>query len=248
MTLTVVSGATGDLGRAIVARLVAEEHEVLAVARDPDGLASLAASSPRISAVAADLGMDEAATTIAAAVGKRTVRMAIHCAAARVGGGVLDVATSDVLTAVDIKVNGLLRLVRAVQPSLIEGSRIVAIGGNLGFDPIPDAATAGIGSAAQANAVRQLNRALAPAGVTCHTVAPGPVATERWFAIAATEAQRRGVDEAVVRSEAAASSPLGRLTTPEEVAWIVARLADPEAAALAGSTLLVDTGRRTSLP
>jgi NAD(P)-dependent dehydrogenase (short-subunit alcohol dehydrogenase family) len=174
--------------------------------------------------------------------------MAIHCAAARVGGGVLDVATSDVLTAVDIKVNGLLRLVRAVQPSLIEGSRIVAIGGNLGFDPIPDAATAGIGSAAQANAVRQLNRALAPAGVTCHTVAPGPVATERWFAIAATEAQRRGVDEAVVRSEAAALSPLGRLTTPEEVAWIVARLADPEAAALAGSTLLVDTGRRTSLP
>jgi NAD(P)-dependent dehydrogenase (short-subunit alcohol dehydrogenase family) len=74
------------------------------------------------------------------------------------------------------------------------------------------------------------------------------VATDRWYAIAATEARRRGVPEDVVRREATALSPLGRLTTPEEVAWLVARLADPEAAALAGSTLLLDTGRRTSLP
>lgn len=248
MTLTVVTGASGDLGRAIVGRLVAEGHEVLAVARDPERLSSLEATSPQISGLVADLADDSASTTIGEAIAGRSVRMAVHCAAARVGGAVLDVATSDVLAAVDIKVNGLLRLVRAVLPSLRGGSRIVAIGGNLGFDPIPDAATAGIGSAAQANAVRQLNRALASRGVTCHTVAPGPVATDRWYAIAATEARRRGVDEEVVRREATAASPLGRLTTPEEVAWIVARLADPEAGGLAGSTLLVDTGRRTALP
>lgn len=248
MTLTVVTGATGDLGRAIVARLAAEGHEILAVARDPARLSALEASLPRLSGVVADLADDMASTIIADAIGERTVRMAVHSAAARVGGAVLDVTTSDVLAAVDIKVNGLLRLVRAVRPSLREGSRIVALGGNLGFDPIPDAATAGIGSAAQANAIRQLNRALAPRGVTCHTVAPGPVATDRWYAIAATEARRRGVDEEVVRREAAAASPLGRLTLPDEVAWIVARLADPEAAGLAGSTLLVDTGRRSALP
>lgn len=248
MTRTVVTGATGDLGRAIVARLVAEEHVILAVARDEGRLTALAATSSLISPVVADLADDSAVERINAALVGSTVRMAVHCAAARVGGDVLEVATADVLTAVDIKVNGLLRLVRAVRPLLRAGSRVVAIGGNLGFDPIPDAATAGIGSAAQANAVRQLNRALAPLGVTCHTVAPGPVATDRWYAIAATEARRRGVDEEVVRGEAMAQSPLGRLTTPEEVAWMVARLADPEAGALAGSTLLLDTGRRSALP
>ena len=248
MSLTVVTGATGDLGRAIVARLIAEDHEVLAVARNSDHLAELAATSDRVSSVSADLSADQAVEVIREGLRGRPVRMAVHCAAARVGGDVLSVSTADVLTAVDIKVNGLLRLVRAVLPSLATGGRVVAIGGNLGFDPIPDAATAGIGSAAQANAVRQLNRALAGRGVTCHTVAPGPVATERWYGIAATEARRRGVSEDEVRRDATALSPLDRLTTPGEVAWIVARLADPEAAALAGSALLLDTGRRTALP
>ena len=248
MSVTVVSGATGDLGRAIVERLLGEGHDILAVARDPERLSQLAAGSTRVSGVSADLSRDEAVEVIQAAVDHRPVRMAVHCAAARVGGDVLSVSTADVLTAVDIKVNGLLRLVRAVLPSLKPGSRVVALGGNLGFDPIPDAATAGIGSAAQANAVRQLNRALAERGVTCYTVAPGPVATDRWYGIVATEARRRGIPEEDVRREATALSPLDRLTTPEEVAWVVARLADPEAGALAGSTLMVDTGRRTALP
>lgn len=248
MSLTVVSGATGDLGRAIVARLVAEDHEVLAVARDTGRLDELCATSERVLGVSVDLSVDDSVEAIRQELGGRPVRMAVHCAAARVGGDVLSVSTADVLAAVDIKVNGLLRLVRAVLPSLSPGGRVVAIGGNLGFDPIPDAATAGIGSAAQANAVRQLNRALAERGVTCHTVAPGPVATERWYGIVATEARRRGVGEDEVRREATRLSPLDRLTTPEEVAWIVARLADPEAGSLAGSTLLLDTGRRTALP
>lgn len=248
MSVTVVTGATGDLGRAIVARLIAEDHEVVAIARDSGRLDEFAATSERITGISADLSMDGAVEVIAEGLRGRAVRMAVHCAAARVGGDVLSVSTADVLTAVDIKVNGLLRLVRAVLPSLSTGGRVVAIGGNLGFDPIPDAATAGIGSAAQANAVRQLNRALAERAVTCHTVAPGPVATDRWYAIAATEARRLGVAEDEVRRDATRLSPLDRLTTPEEVAWIVARLADPEAAALAGSTLLLDTGRRTALP
>ncbi len=248
MSITVVTGATGDLGRAIVARLLAEGHEILAVARDVERLTALASTSERVAGISADLSQDEAVNAIQSSLEGRPVRMAVHCAAARVGGDVLGVSTAAILAAVDIKVNGLLRLVRAVLPSLREGSRVVAIGGNLGFDPIPDAATAGIGSAAQANAVRQLNRALAVRGVTCHTVAPGPVATERWYDIVATEARRRGVADEDVRREATALSPLDRLTTPEEVAWAVARLGDPEAAALAGSTLLLDTGRRSGLP
>lgn len=246
--ITVVTGATGDLGRAIVARLIAEDHVVLAVARDTRRLEELTATSEHITGLRADLSEDHAVDVIREELRGRPVRMAVHSAAARVGGDVLSVSTADVLAAVDVKVNGLLRLVRAVLPSLVAGGRVVAIGGNLGFDPIPDAATAGIGSAAQANAVRQLNRALAERDVTCHTVAPGPVATDRWDGIVATEARRRGVAEDEIRRDAMALSPLARLTTPEEVAWIVARLADPEAAALAGSTLLLDTGRRTALP
>jgi NAD(P)-dependent dehydrogenase (short-subunit alcohol dehydrogenase family) len=108
--------------------------------------------------------------------------------------------------------------------------------------------TAGIGNAAQANAVRQLSRALGPRGVACHTVAPGPVATSRWLDATAAEAKRTGVGVEQLRAGASADSPLGRLVSVEEVAWAIARLADPEAAALTGSTLLLDGGRRRALP
>jgi hypothetical protein len=43
-------------------------------------------------------------------------------------------------------------------------------------------------------------------------------------------------------------SPLQRLTSTDEVAWAVSMLADPHAAALHGSTLLMDTGRRRAIP
>jgi NAD(P)-dependent dehydrogenase (short-subunit alcohol dehydrogenase family) len=174
--------------------------------------------------------------------------MAVHMAAAPLGGHILETSASTVLQAVDVKVNGLLRLVRAVQPNLVQGSRVVAVGGNLGFDPVDGVSTAGIANAAQANAVRQLSQALGPRGVTCHTVAPGPVATERWRRMTATQAADEGIAVDDVRRRAAADSPLARLITPEEVAWAIARLADPEAAALTGSTLLLDGGRRRALP
>jgi NAD(P)-dependent dehydrogenase (short-subunit alcohol dehydrogenase family) len=246
--LTVVAGATGEIGRAVVDRLVVDGHQLLALARDPQRLTELSARYPPVRAYPVDLRSDAAVATIAKAVGGAPVRMAVFMAAAPLGGDILSVAAEAVLAAVDVKVNGLLRLVRAVQSSLSTGSRIVAVGGNLGFDPSPEVSTAGIGNAAQANAVRQLSRALGPRGVTCHTVAPGPVATERWRGMTADQAAQQGDSVERVRERAARDSPLGRLTTPEEVAWAIARLADPEAAALTGSTLLLDGGRRWAVP
>jgi len=186
--------------------------------------------------------------TIRGAVGDEEVHLAVHAAAAPLVGSILDVDPEAILLAVDVKVGGLLRLVRAVAPRLAAASRVVALGGSLGYDPSPDGSTAGVANAALANAVRQLNRALAPRGATCHVVAPGPVETDRHRRLAEAEARRRGVDVEEVLAEARARTPLGRLTRPEEVAWAVARLTDPEAAALAGGTLLLDGGRRTAIP
>lgn len=247
-TLCVVAGATGEIGRVVVARLVGDGHHVLAVARRPEPLAELAAFHTTVRTCAADLGDDDAVAQIAAAVGDAPVTMAVYMAAAPLGGHILETPADTVLEAVDLKVNGLLRLVRAVQPNLADGSRVVAIGGNLAFDPVESVSTAGIAGAAQANAIRQLARALGPHGVTCHTVAPGPVATDRWRAMTEAQAAREGLAVDEVRARAAADSPLGRLVTPDEVAWAIARLADPEAAALTGSTLLLDGGRRRALP
>jgi NAD(P)-dependent dehydrogenase (short-subunit alcohol dehydrogenase family) len=50
-----------------------------------------------------------------------------------------------------------------------------------------------------------------------------------------------------VLAERAAESPLGRLVTPAEVAWAVATLLAPEAAALDGSALSLDVGARRGI-
>ncbi len=243
--VTVVAGASGALGRGIVDRLLDEGRAVLAIARDGDRLAALP-DHQALERLAHDVRED--AGRVREAVADRRVDGIVHCAGDRLAGSILAVENEAIHAAIDVKVVGLLQLVRGLLDHLDEGSRVIAIGGNLGFDPSPAAATPGLGNAAQAAVIRQLNRALAPRGVTCHTVAPGPVDTPRFDALVDAEAQRRDVEVAVARAALVADSPLGRATTIAEVSWAVAQLLEPEASALAGSTLLLDTGRRTAIP
>ena len=248
MSATVIIGAAGSLGRAIAQRLAEEGHDLVLVGRTEQPLDELAQQLPSARALTCDVTNDDDVTNLAAQVGP--TRMVVYLPAAPTAGGIEQAPIEAILAAVNVKVGGLLRTLRALQPAAQTASTdrpaAIVIGGNLAFDPIPHAATSGIANAAQANAVRQLEHSTSPWRI--HVVAPGPVATERWEQLAQAEADKRGIEIAQVRSEATAASPLGRLTSPEEVAWAVSMLADPHAAALHGSTLLLDTGRRTAIP
>ena len=120
-------------------------------------------------------------------------------------------------------------------------------GGHYGIEPAPYACAAGVTNAALANLVRQLATAYGPRGVTAHLVAPGPADTPRLRALSRQAAETRGVPVDTVLAERAAESPLGRLVTPAEVAWAVATLLAPEAAALDGSALSLDVGARRGI-
>lgn len=244
---TVVIGAAGALGTAVCQRLASEGHELVLVGRNQQALDTLADQLEKSRALACDITNSESVESLAAAVGP--VRMLVFLPAAPTAGGIDEASPEAIVRAVDTKVGGLLRCVRSLSPAAVDrGAPVVVVGGNLAYDPIPDAATSGIANAALANAVRQLQGTVPDKGWRIHLVAPGPVATERWETLALAEAQRRGVTVDEVRREATAASPLDRLTTVDEVAWAVSILADPHAAALHGSTLLLDTGRRKAIP
>lgn len=245
--LAVVVGASGAFGRRIVARLIDSGLDVLAVARSAAPLQALRAERPRVIPCVADLAADASVAAIGAAL-DRPVRMVVHGPGVAVAGGVLDAPVAALVDAVNIKVGGLLRLVRAVDPHLRAGSRLVAIGGHYGFEPTAYAASAGIANAALVNAVRQLSLAYGARGITAHLVAPGPADTERLHRVAADRAGQRGIDTEAVLAEMRAESSLGAFTTPEQVAWAVALLLAPEADAMTGSTLMLDSGRRRGLP
>jgi NAD(P)-dependent dehydrogenase (short-subunit alcohol dehydrogenase family) len=245
--LAVVVGATGAVGGAITRRLRASGLDVVAVARDAEALAALNKADPGVTACPADIGTDAAGPAIAAAVGDEPVRMVVQ-ATGLPPTGPLDTVHPDALgTGVALKLGGLLRLVRAVDGRLVEGSRVVAIGGHFGSEPSPRTCGAGITNAALANLVRQLADQLGPRGITVHLVAPGPLDTPRLRAIADDAAADRGVSADDVLDEYRAHSPLGRLTTTDEVAWAVQTLLAPEAVALHGATLALDGGARRGL-
>jgi NAD(P)-dependent dehydrogenase (short-subunit alcohol dehydrogenase family) len=244
----VVIGASGAMGQVIVQKLVTRGLKVLAVARTEAALRSLAESFPtKIFPCACDVGSDEAIDRIREKL-DGPVRMIVHGPGVATAGGVSDVPTSAVVDSVNIKVGGLLRGVRAADARLVEGARIVAIGGLYGFEPSAHAATAGICNAALANAVRQLSLAYGPRHITAHLLSPGPVDTGRLHRIADVVATRENLAVERVLDRMRSESPIGTFTTVNQVAWAVALLLDPEADALAGSTLFLDAGRRRSVP
>lgn len=244
----IVVGASGAMGQVIARRLADQGLRVLAVARTRESVAALAGSHDRIEACPADLSQDESIDVLASAIGTQTVRALVHGPGVATAGGVLNAPTAAVVDAVNIKVGGMMRLVRAADARLVRGSRLIAIGGHYGFEPSAYAATAGVCNAALANLIRQYSWDYGERGVTAHLVAPGPADTDRLRRVAGARAEREGGTVDAVLDEMKQESAIRAFTTVEQIAWAIQMLLAPEADAMAGGTLFMDAGRRKGLP
>jgi NAD(P)-dependent dehydrogenase (short-subunit alcohol dehydrogenase family) len=243
-----VVGAGGAFGTEIVRRLAREGLHVVGISRSLASLDALADELGKaFQPVAADIAGDDAIASIASAL-SLPVAMVVHAPGLPVAGGIRQASPDVLAAACNIKVGGMLRLVRAAEPRLRRGSRLVAIGGHYGFEPTDYAATAGIANAAVANLIRQLSWAYGKDGVTAHLVAPGPADTDRLRNVAAARAARSGRDLEAELDEMRHESAIGSFVDAAQVAWGVATLLAPEADAMAGSTLFLDAGRRRGLP
>jgi NAD(P)-dependent dehydrogenase (short-subunit alcohol dehydrogenase family) len=234
----VVAGATGKIGTAIATMLSERGLRVLGLARHGDqgrGIRSVdLTDSDSVSEIASEIEGD--------------VRVIVHAAGPELGGGIRDVDPASVLAAMDVKVTGLLRIVRATDHLLIPGSRIIAVTGHLGYDPVPAAVGAGVANAALGALIRQLAAEYGSRGVTAHAVAPGPVESPRLDRLIEHLASATGstVDEA--RSTLLEGATVKRFATVEDVAWAVSTLLDDAGSLMNGSTLFLDGGRRTAIP
>ena len=248
--LVIMVGATGALGETVARRLVDSGLHVIAVGRREEELKKLVASSEHMSYCIADIGDDSSIETIKSVLNQhqKTVRMVVHAAGVPVAGGVLEANPLALSQAINIKAGGMLRLHRAVDAYLVRGSRLVAVGGHYGFEPTAYAATAGVANAGLTNLMRQFSWALGERGITAHLVAPGPADTERLRNVANTRAAQRGISVEEVFDELKEESAIHAFTTPDQVAWGICLLLAPEADAMAGSSLMLDSGRRRGLP
>lgn len=240
--VAVVTGATGTLGRQVVATLIAQGVAVVAVSRS-----GATTGSGEASTVAADLGDDSCIEKIREAAPAGRLAMVVHGVGLPSSPDVSAVEPSQLARAVDIKVGGLLRLMRALDDRIEPGTRIVAVGGHMGDEPTEHAPLAGVANAALANLVRQLSGPLGRRQASVHLIAPGPFESDRVNAMVGRKAVALGVDEATVREELLADVPQGRLPSAEDVAWAIGILLAPAASAMNGSTLFLDGGSRRGI-
>lgn len=238
----VVVGATGTLGGAIARKLVSRGIRVVAIGRDEAKLDALAEESELFVPCRADIADDSSIDAIRAAV-DAPVRMAVMSAGLPVRGSALTIEAGGLATAANLKVDGIVRLLRALDDRLGEGSRLAVLTGFLGVEPTPHEAAPGAINAAVHNLVRQLADLYGPRGTSVHAICPGPVDTDRLRTIAARVAGERGREVDAVMDEYRAASSLGELVSVEQVVWAANLLLDDEARALHGSTLSITGGR-----
>ena len=112
--------------------------------------------------------------------------------------------------------------------------------------PLPESTTAyAAAKAALSTYSKSLSKEVSPKGVRVVRVSPGWVETEASVALAERLAREAGTDYQGGKDiimQALGGIPLGRPSTPAEVAELIGFVASPRAASITGSEFVIDGG------
>jgi NAD(P)-dependent dehydrogenase (short-subunit alcohol dehydrogenase family) len=246
MSLAVVTGGSGGIGRAVASRLLQAGHQVLLTGRNKDALAKAAADlgsglDQQIDIAAFDV-TDEAA--VEAVLRPRQVDVLVNNAGWANSAPLAKVPLADWEAMLTVHATGAFLCTRAVIGGMQErnSGRIVTVASLAGLVGSPYIAAYTAAKHAAIGLMRATAAELTGTGVTANAVCPGYVDTPMTDTSVTRIAGRTGRSPDEARDALAATSPLGRLITADEVAAAVAYLASPEAAAVNGQTLVLDGG------
>ena len=135
--------------------------------------------------------------------------------------------------AVNINARALLLLAQQVVPMMGPGGRIIAVSSIGATRAIPNYTVVGASKGALESLVRHLAVEFGPLGITVNTISAGVVDTD---------ALKKFPNREAILSASMARTPLGRLTTPEDVADVALLLCSPLAGMIHGQTVVVDGG------
>lgn len=233
-----VTAAGQGIGRASAEALARLGATVIATDINTEAVASVAASSDRISGARLDV-LDAAA--VEALVGSQPpLQILVNCAGWVHDGTILDCGEADWDRAFDLNAKSMFRMMKAVLPGMLEqgsGSiiNIASVVSSLKGAPrrfaygASKAAIIGMTKAVAADFVRD--------GIRCNAVCPGTVESP-------SLRERLGATGDFDKAHAAftARQPMGRFGTPEEIAEVVCYLAGDLSAFTTGQALAIDGG------
>lgn len=135
--------------------------------------------------------------------------------------------------AMDINARALLTLTQQAVPLMINGGRIMAVSSLGSVRAVENYTAVGASKAALESLVRHLAVELGEKKITVNTISAGAVDTE---------ALKKFPNRNQILDSALARTPMGALTTPEDVADVALFLASDLAKMIHGQTLVVDGG------
>jgi NAD(P)-dependent dehydrogenase (short-subunit alcohol dehydrogenase family) len=242
-----VTGGTKGIGQAVAARLREGGATVLITARrQPRDLTDTDLF------VATDITTAEGCAAVAAAVRERLggADIIVHVvggSSAPAGGfAVLD--DGEWHRALSLNLFPAVRLDRALLPMMLnQGSGVIIhITSIQSVMPLPEATIAyAAAKAALANYSKGLSKEVSPKGIRVVRVSPGWVETEAAVGLVNELAANRGTDYDGAREalmDSLGGIPIGRPAQPREVADLIAFLASPRAASIAGTEYVIDGG------
>jgi NAD(P)-dependent dehydrogenase (short-subunit alcohol dehydrogenase family) len=241
--LVVVTGGGKGIGRAIVESFATNGDRVVAVGRDHEAIeATAAACGDAVRGEVCDVTDEAAVASLVDRIG--AVDVLVNNAGVSATAPLERTTLADWQAQLDVNATGAFLCTRAVVPGMVERGtgRIVTVASTAGR--VGSRYTAGY--TASKHAAVGLMRAVAAevggTGVTANAVCPTFVRTNMTQRSVQRIAATTGRTEAESEAAMIATATLGRLLEPEEVAFAVAFLAAPQAAAINGQTLVLDGG------
>jgi hypothetical protein len=241
-----VTGGTKGVGKAVVSLLLEAGARVLTTARArPEHPGSE-------EFVEADITTAEGCKTLVEAVRTRLggIDLIVHVvggSSAHAGGFA---ALDDAEWARELNLNlfPAVRIDRALLPLMLEqrSGVIVHVTSIQSRLPLPEATMAyAAAKAALSNYSKALSKEVSPKGVRVVRVSPGWIETEAATALVERVSREAGVDQDGGRKlimESLGGIPLGRPSSPREVAELIGFLVSPRASAITGTEYVIDGG------